>query len=464
MCPDIRDTAIQKLSNRIRGDLLQEGDYRYDSARSVWNGMIDKKPAMIVKCAGTADIRAGVNFARNHGIDLSVKGGGHNVAGTAVCEGGIMLDCSNLNWVRVDPANQLARVGPGATWGDLDHETQEFGLATPGGIVSKTGVAGLTLGGGFGWLSRTYGLSSDNLVSADVITADGEWVHASENTNPDLFWGLRGGGGNFGIVTSFEFTLHEVGPEVMTAEIFHPFESASEVLEFYREFTKEAPDEVASYAMVVQAPEEPPFPPNLQSEPVVAIKAFYSGDPSDGAAELELLAEFGDPISAEVFSRQYTEFQSSGDYATPDGERYYYKAHFLSGLPDEAIERIISYTNSLPGEYTSVGIEQMGGAINSVPSTATAFPHRNAAYSFGIWAGWSDPGQDQRIINWAREFHSTMSEFSTGGVYANYLDKDDERNVDSAFLNNYNRLSELKAKWDPENLFHLTQNIEPHGP
>ncbi|MFB6253396.1 MAG: FAD-binding oxidoreductase, partial [Halobacteriaceae archaeon] len=393
---------VETFHNQIHGEVLHPGDKGYDEARTVWNGMIDKYPSIIAQCTGTADVITAVNFARDNEIPLSVKGGGHNVAGKAVCDEGVMIDLSKMDNVRVDPNTQTARVGPGATWADFDHEAQMFGLATTGGLDSRTGVAGLALGGGIGYLARTYGLSTDNLIAADVVTADGELVHASEDTNPDLFWGLRGGGGNFGIVTSFKFDLHEVGPEVMSAQAYYPHEDATEVLEFYREFMADAPKEVACYALLVHVPPEPPFPEEAHGDVTIGLVACYSGSIEDGKRELEPLSQFGDPILEVSQPMPYTVLQQNFDDGAPAGERYYFRAHYLNELSDETIETIITNTDPLPGPFTIVGIEPMGGAINEVDATATAYPHRDTSYSFGIWTGWSDPEADEEMIAWTK--------------------------------------------------------------
>jgi FAD/FMN-containing dehydrogenase len=458
---NLEKTTVEAFNDQVRGEVLRPGDQGYDEARSVWNGMIDKEPAVIVRCTGTADVIAAVNFARDLDLLLAVKGGGHNVAGTAVCDDGLMIDLSSMDSVRVDPEAKTARVAPGATWGDFDHEAQAFGLATTGGIDSRTGIAGLTLGGGIGYLARSFGLACDNLIGADVVTAEGELVHASADEHPDLFWGLRGGGGNFGIVTSFEYQLHELGPEVLTAKIFHPFEDAKDVLQLYREFMAEAPDDVNCFCVVDNVPPEPPFPEEYHGEQAIALLAPYAGSIADGHDALAPLQGVGDPILEAVEPMPYTALQSSLDDATPEGERYYWKSHYLEGLSDEAIDTVIEYADPLEGPFTLAGFEPMGGAINRVDPGATAYPHRDAVFNFGVFAGWSDPGRDDEIIGWAREFHDAMAPYSTGGMYTNYLDQDEDEWVRAAYGDNYDRLVEVKNEWDPENLFRLNSNIEP---
>ncbi len=455
------DDAVETFHDQIHGDVLHPGDDGYDDARTVWNAMIDRYPTMIAQCTGAADVVTAVTFAREHDLLLSVKGGGHNFTGSGVCDDGLVIDLSPMNAIRVDPEAQRARVQGGATWADFDHEAQAFGLATTGGLVSTTGVGGLTLGGGQGYLARKYGLAIDNLVAADVVTADGDLVHASERENADLFWGLRGGGGNFGVVTSFEFDLHEVGPQVMAGPIFHPYEDAAAALRFYQDFTTDAPDELACYALVVHVPPEPPFPEQYQGEPAVAFAVCYVGPIEAAKNALAPLRDFGDPIVDAVQPLPYTALQQSFDDGSPEGYRWYTKSHYLDGLPDAAIETIVSHTDSLPGPLTQVALEPLGGAVNRVASTATAFPHRDAAYSFGIWPGWADPDRDDELIEWAREFHEAMAPYATDGVYSNYLDRDEHDRINAAYGDNYDRLVQLKNEWDPENLFRMNQNIEP---
>lgn len=457
------ESVIRAFHDRTHGEVLHPGDKGYEEARTVWNGMVDKYPAMIARCTGAADVMTGVEFAREHDLLLSIKGGGHNVGGRAVCDDGLMLDLSKMDDVRVDPDEQTARVGPGATWRDFDHEAQAFGLATTGGVDSRTGVAGLALGGGIGHLARSYGLSTDNLLSVDIVTVEAELVHANEEENPELFWGIRGGGGNFGVVTSFEFELHEVGPEILTAQAFHPIDDGGDVLRFYRDFMTDAPDEVACYAQMIKIPPEPPFPEEFHGADAVALVGTYSGDIEEGRPLLEPLGEFGEPIFAMVDPMPYTELQQSFDDGFPEGERYYWKAHFFDQITDESIDTILEYVDPLPSPLSAAFFEPLGGAINDVGATKTAFPHRDAAFSFGIAAGWSDSDRDGELITWAREFFEDVSSYAAGGVYSNYLDHDEDDRIDDAYHENYERLVALKNEWDPENVFRLNQNIEPEG-
>ncbi|MFP4626507.1 MAG: FAD-binding oxidoreductase [Natronomonas sp.] len=459
--PDLEPTTVESFGDHLQGNVLRPGDEGYDEARTVWNAMIDKEPAVIVQCTGAADVIAAVNFARDLDLPLAVKGGGHNVSGLAVCDDGMAIDLSPMNAVRVDPEAQIARVQAGATMADLDHETQAYGLATTGGIVSTTGVAGLTLGGGLGRLDRKFGLAIDNLLSVDVVTAEGELVHANETENPDLFWGLRGGGGNFGVVTSFEFQLHEIGPDVLAGRLIYPVEAAADVLSFYRDFMTEAPDGVQCYAAFVQVPPLPEFPEPIHGQMVFILIPFYAGDIEQGTEILQPLRDVGDPIADTVRPQPYTVFQSGSDEIYQEGHRNYWKSHYLGGLSDEAIDTMVEYATPIPTPFTTVFLEWMGGAIGRVDADATAFPHRDATLSFTVAPKWSDPELDDDLIEWAREFHEGMTPYASEGVYANYLDRDEGDRVKTAYGENFDRLVEVKNEWDPENLFQMNQNIEP---
>jgi FAD/FMN-containing dehydrogenase len=452
---DLEETTVESFSDQVRGEVLRPGEEGYDEARTVWNGMIDKEPEVIARCAGAADVMAAVNFARDLDLRLAIKGGGHNVAGNAVCDDGLLIDLSPMNSVRVDPEAQIARVGGGATWGDFDHEAQAFGLATTGGIVSSTGVAGLTLGGGIGWLARKYGLAHDNLRSVDVVTADGELVRASEEENPELFWGIRGGGGNFGIVTSFEFDLHEVGPEVLAGVVLHRIEDAPEVLRFYADFMVDAPDDIQGYAGFGEGSPELGVPEQLHGETLFVLFLCYAGSIEDGREELQPLREFGDPIADAVQPMPYTAWQRSFDERWEEGYRNYWKSHFLRDLSDDAIETMVDYADPLPTPLSSVFLEWMGGAISQADPDATAFAHRDKAVSFTVAPKWTDPERDDECIAWAREFHEAMAPHAADGVYVNYLDQDDGERVPAAYGERYGRLRALKNEWDPDNLFRM---------
>lgn len=456
-------TTIEAVRDQVRGDVLGHGDRGYDEARTVWNAMIEREPAVIVRCAGTADVVAAVNCARDLDLLVSVKGGGHNVAGNAVCDGGLMIDLSPMNGVRIDPIAKTARVGAGATWGDVDHEAQHFGLATTGGIVSTTGVAGLTLGGGLGYLARTYGLAHDNVRSMDVVTADGEFVRASETTNADLFWGMRGGGGNFGIATSFEFDLHAVGPELLSLRCLYPVEAAPEVLRVYREFMAEAPNEVQAYAAFVQGCPELGLPEQFHGRTFFTLAGVYVGDVATGIDVLQPLRDAGDPLADMTQPMPYLEHQRRLDDAYVEGYRNYWKSNVYTELSDAFIETVMEYVDPIPSRLTMVFFEWMGGAIAEADHDATAFPHRDKAFAFTAAPRWNDPGRDDELIAWCRDLHEAVVPYSADGVYVNYLDGDEAERVRSAYGDRYDRLVDLKGKWDPENLFRMNQNITPTG-
>ena len=457
----LNKAAVRSLQSDVKGRVIYPGDSQYDAARTVWNGMVDRRPAVIVQCENVDDIVAAVTFARDQGAPLSIKGGGHSVAGRAVCDDGVMIDLSAMRAVTVDPAARTARVQPGATLADLDRATQEHGLAVPAGIVSRTGVAGLTLGGGFGYLARKFGLTIDNLISADIVTAGGELVHVNEAENADLLWGLRGGGGNFGVVTSFEYRAHEVGPEVLAGQIFYPWRDADNLLRAYRDLMAEAPDELSCHTVAVNVPPAPPFPEAYHGKTALALLVCYTGDIEEGKRLLAPVTGLAEPILRVLEAMPFTSVQQSLDPGMPDGARYFWKSHFMKEISDEAIETFLNNVEPVPGALSIVGFEPLGGAVSRVQPGATAFPHRDASYALGLWMGWTDPQQDDQIIAWARKFHELMAPYATGGMYTNYLDRDDEGRSQAAYGPNHERLRRLKAKYDPDNLFRLNQNIEP---
>jgi FAD/FMN-containing dehydrogenase len=454
------DEAVAEFAGTLRGTLLQSDDEGYEEARSVWNGMIDRHPALIARCAGTADVISAVTFAKEQDLPISVKGGGHNIAGRAVADDALMIDLSAMKSVRVDPGAKTARVEPGVVLGELDHESQAFGLATPAGYNSQTGVAGLTLGGGWGWLSRKHGLTVDNLLSADVVTADGELVHASEDENEDLFWGLRGGGGNFGIVTSFEFRLHEVGPTVLSGPVVHPFDDAETVLEGVREFTASAPNDATVWTVIRHAPPLPFLPEAWHGRKVVILATFYAGEIEEGKAVLQSVRDIGDPVADAVGPNRYTDWQQAFDGLAPAGARHYWKSHNFDELTDGMIETFLEYGKTIPTQDTMIEIPHLGGAMNDKPVDATAYPHRGFQFTMNLHTMWTDPDQDEECIAWARDMHEAMAPHATGGVYANFVPESDG-DQQAAYGENYDRLVEVKNRWDPENLFRLNHNVEP---
>lgn len=443
---------LGRLAEALRGPVLKPGEEAYETSRRLWNGMIDHRPAAIVRCLGTADVVAALRFAREHELPVSVRGGGHNVAGRSVRDGALTLDLSAMRGIDVDPEARLARVQPGATWGELDHETQTFGLATTGGADSRTGVAGLTLGGGFGWLARRLGLAADNLEEAELVLADGTWLRADAERHPDLLWALRGGGGSVGVVTSFTYRLHRIGPEVTTAQAFHRASDAAEALRFYRAFVADAPDTLTCYAMFLRVPPVAPFPEETHGTSALGLIACHTGEPAQARRDLEALCTFGEPILTDLRPVPYPAWQRSFDAGAPDGQRYYYKNHLLRELPDAVVEAIVAHGNDLPGAFTIIGIESLGGAIARVAPTATAFPHREAAFSLGIWGGWSDPADDDGVIAWARSLHAAARPHAMG-AYANYLGGDETGAGDAAFGANGDRLRAIETRYDPDGTF-----------
>jgi FAD/FMN-containing dehydrogenase len=456
----VGEEALDEFSGTLRGSLLRPDDEGYAEARTVWNAMIDERPAFIVRCAGVADVISAVTFAEEHHHSISVKGGGHNIAGRAVNDGALMIDLSPMKSVRVDPDAKTARVEPGVVLNELDHETQAFGLATPVGYNSTTGIAGLTLGGGWGWLSRKHGLTVDNLLSADVVTADAELVHASKDQNEGLFWGIRGGGGNFGIVTSFEFQLHEVGPTVLSGPIVHPFDDAEAVLSGYRDFAADAPNDATVWCVIRHAPPLPFIPEEWHGRKVVILATFYAGDVEEGEEVLQPIRDVGDPIADAVGPHPYTGWQQAFDGLAPAGNRHYWKSHNFDEMTDGMIETFIEYGKTIPTPETEIAIPHLGGAMNEKPVDATAYPHRNFEFTMVLHTQWTDPEQDEECIAWTREMHEAMAPHATGGVYANFVPEEDG-DQQAAYGENYDRLVKVKNKWDPENLFQLNHNVEP---
>lgn len=457
----LSEDIVSQFSESLHGDLLTPDSPDYDTTRTVWNNMIDRHPALIVRCAGVSDVIQAVRFAHTHHLLVCVRGCGHNIAGSAVCEGGLMIDLKNMHSVRIDPIAKTARVEPGCSLADFDHEAQAFGLATPVGINSTTGIAGLTLGGGFGWLSRKYGMTVDNLISADVVTANGDLVHASKTENEDLFWAIRGGGGNFGIVTSFEFKLHPVGPEILSGLIIHPFQQAKQVLQFYRDFVSTLPDETAVWVVLRKAPPLPFIPENWHGKEVVVLAAFHAGDMEEGKRILEPLRKFGNPIADVIGPHPYLKWQQAFDPLLTFGARNYWKSHNFTTLSDEAFDLMIDYVNELPSPLTEIFIGHIGGQTKRVGAEEMAYPHRSAEFVMNVHARWEKPAEDEACINWARSFFKATAPYASGGVYVNFLTQDESDRISAAYGPNYNRLVEIKAKYDPDNLFRSNQNIAP---
>jgi FAD/FMN-containing dehydrogenase len=453
--------TIEELRQSLRGELVTPTDAAYDQARAVWNGMIDRRPALIVRCQGVADVLAAVQFARSQHLEVAVRGGGHSLPGFSTSDGGIVIDLRPMAGIRVDPNAQRVVVGGGATWAEVDHETQAFGLAVTGGLVSSTGVGGFTLGGGIGWLMRKHGLACDNLLGADVVTADGELVHASADENADLFWGLRGGGGNFGIVTAFEFALHRVGPTILGGPIFFPGEQARDILRAWREWTRSAPDEATSLVSLTKAPPLPFLPPEVHGTKIVIVVTAYAGEQERGSSVVAPLRELGRPIADLLGPMPYSVIQSLVDPLWGPGARNYFTAGYLAELPDEAIDEIVRFHGTSGSPSSEIHVHQLGGAVARIPAGASAYANRDAPFAVNIIDRWTDPADDQGEIGWARELYRAIEPFATGGSYVNFLGAGDESIRTVYPAETYERLSRLKDTWDPTNLFRLNQNVRP---
>jgi FAD/FMN-containing dehydrogenase len=454
--------ALEMLQSRLQGPLIQPGDDGYEEARHLWNGMIDRRPALIARCTDTADVIHAVKFVRNHDLLLAVRSSGHGVAGHAVCDGGLVVDLSLMKEIRLDPEARTARIQPGVNWGELDRQTQVHGLATPGGIVSDTGIAGLTLGGGFGWLSRAYGLTCDNLLSAEVVTADGRLLRTSATENANLFWGLRGGGGNFGVVTSFRFQLHAVGPTVMAGIALYPMAAAPELLRFLRSYAVDAPDELTVMATLRLAPPSPDFPTDIHGQPVVSISLCYAGSVEEGWRVVQPVRAFGQPLVDLIGPQPYLAFQSMLDAGVPRGRQYYWKSAYLPDLSDQALETMTTHAAHITSPYSQTTFFQLGGAISRLGDGDSAYGHRQAQWIHVIASAWDDPLAADRHIGWTREFWQAMRPFSLGGGYVNFLSDDaGQDRVQAAYNTNHDRLVTLKNRYDPSNLFQLNHNIQP---
>ncbi len=447
--PALRASDIAHLRQTIRGDLVFPDDRDYHQARKVWNGMVDKRPAVVIYCAGPGDVVTAVNFARSRNMLVAVRGGGHNVAGCSVCNAGVVIDVSRMKQIDVDPARRIARAQAGLNLGEFDAATQSHGLATTMGVNSDTGIAGLTLGGGFGKLGRKHGLTCDNLVAVEIVTADGRLLTASENA--DLFWGVRGGGGNFGVVTRFDYRLHPVGPLLLAGSVLHRYDHARDAMRFYQTFSSEAPDELSVDAALVTAP---------SGERFFSISACYIGPPEEGEHIVKPLREFGAPVEDRIAAAPYLQIQSAGDSIFPRGRRYYWKAQFMREITDRAIDTVLAAYASAPGQSLVV-LQQVGGAIARVPIAETPYANRDALYDCFPISIWDDPADDEEHIRWVRDLWNAMRPFSTGGVYANNLGDEGADRVQAAYGDNYPRLAALKGKYDPANFFRLNQNIRP---
>ena len=453
------------MKDAVQGNVLCQGDAAYAQARRIWNAMIDKTPAVIVQCQSSSDVAAAVNYARLANLPISVRGGGHNVAGHAVCDDGVMIDLSLMKNVKINVKAKTALVDGGATWADVDSATQKHGLATPGGLISDTGVGGLTLSGGIGWLRSRHGLCIDNMLSAEVVTADGNILNASESENADLFWAIRGGGGNFGVVTRFEFKLHELGPKVMFCAPIYPIEAGPEPIRFWREFMADRNHDVGSLIEFSTVAESPDFPEQYWGRQVYTLAAVYAGDADEGEKILQPLRELGEMAADFSGQMDYCDVQSLFDTLMPAGEfRCYWKSHYLNGLSDQVINTILQNFQQTPSANTLSSIWNFGGATAEVAADATAFGDRSMPYMFSMDSVWSDEADDEKNINWTRNFWAIMRDYSQDGrMYLNFpgQGEEGEKMLEDTFGENYSRLRSIKKKFDPDNLFRFNQNIKP---
>jgi FAD/FMN-containing dehydrogenase len=447
----LEEACVAEFKQSLRGQLIVPSDEGYDEARQIWNANIDRRPGLICRPAGVGDVISAVNFARDHDLLVAVRGGAHNVAGTCVCNGGLVIDMSLMKGIRVDPVGRTVRAEGGVKWGEFDRETQTFGLATTGGTIADTGIAGLTLGGGHGWLGYKYGLVSDNLLSVDVVTADGQFRSANATEHADLFWAIRGGGGNFGVVTSFEYRLYAVGP-VLAGVVFHPFAKAKEALQFYRDFSRATHAELTTYAVPMTSPD---------GDKVVAIGVCYDGSVAEGERLIAPVRRFGPPLADHIRPIPYTELQSMFDAALPPRRQYYVKAHFLREISDDAIDIVVDHFDRVPSPLSLLFFQQTGGAMQR---GHTAYAHRDALYNLILVAEWLYPRESASHIGWIRELWQAIRPYATGGVYVNDIGQeadDGAEQIRAAYGANYQRLSELKQRYDPTNLFGHNQNIKP---
>ena len=462
----ISENALSEFKTGFKGEILLPNDSGYEAARKVWNGMIDRKPAIIARCSDVDDVVKSVNFARNQGLLVALRGGGHNVAGFGTCDGGIVIDLSKMKKIEVNDVSKTARAEPGLTWGEFDNATLAHGLGVTGGLVSSTGIAGFTLGGGVGWLVRKLGLTIDNLVSVDLVTADGKTVKASSEQNPELFWGMRGAGPNFGVVTSFEYKLDPIPPNILGGMVLYPLEMGSKVLEAHRRFTQNIPDELTTIAILLTAPPAPFIPAIFHGKKAVAIAACYSGkDPEEGKKILEPLRHLGEPVLDAFHAMPYVALQSMFDESAPRGVLNYWKSTFLPPMSESAIKTLLDCFESVPSPMTAVHLHHLGGAVNRVGEDATAYSHRDASFIMNLVSTWTDPAHSEKNIVWTRDTFTAMQKFAgEGGVYVNFLGEEGNDRIVSAYGEaKYARLLRLKSNYDPGNLFRVNQNIKPQN-
>jgi FAD/FMN-containing dehydrogenase len=453
--------AREELKDTIKGSVLVPDDPGYEEARQVWNAMIDRRPALIVQCGQADDVPPVIRFARKNGLELSIRGAGHNIAGNALCDNGVTIDFSRMKNVRVDAGKRRAYVEPGATLANLDEAVQAHSLATPVGINSTTGIAGLTLGGGFGWLTRKYGMTIDNLVSVDMITADGKKIRAGENENGDLFWAIRGGGGNFGVVTRFEFQLFPLGPEIVAGLMVFPFNQAKQILTKYRQFVNSAPEELNVWVVLRKAPPLPFLPETVHGKEVVVLPIFYSGAVAEAEKLIAPLRAFGTALGEHIGAQPYVQWQKAFDPLLTPGARNYWKSHNFTELADGALNSIIEFAGKLPSPQCEIFIGLIAGAPNRIAPDAMAYGQRDARFVLNVHGRWNEAMDDQKCIGWARDFFNVSAPYASAGAYVNFMTEEEGDRVAAAYGSNYERLVQVKRRYDPENVFHFNQNIKP---
>lgn len=459
---EIKQELIDALKLRLLGKVVSPADSSFEEYTSIWNGMISRKPALVIRCLGTSDVITCVQFARENNIILCLRGGGHNIAGLAIAEGGLMLDMSLMRGVWVDPQNKIAHAQAGCLLSDVDRETQIYGLATVLGFVSQTGIAGLTLGGGFGYLTRRWGWTADNVTGVNIVTAEGKLVHASSAENPDLFWALKGGGGNFGVVTEISYKLYNVGPEIIGGLVAWDISEAPKVLEFYRTFSETAPAELTLVTLIRPAPPAPWLPKEMHGKLIAGILACYSGDPAEGEKIVSPLKSFGKPVGDVLIRRPYSQMQSMLDATQPKGRRYYWKSEYLNSISPELIGKFLENAPGITSPHSALILFQLGGALNQLPADHSPVGNRDARYLFNISGSWEKPEHDSENIEWVRKVWNELKPYSTGGTYVNFLTEDDGPERDTvAYGNALKKLSAIKAKWDPDNMFCSNRNIQP---
>lgn len=455
------DKSIETLKNKVKGQVILPDDPVYDKVRKIWNSMIDRRPAVIVQCSEANDVPHIISLARENGLEISIRGAGHNIAGNSICDNGVMIDFSNMRAVRVDEEKRRAYVEPGVTLGDFDKAVQAHGLAAPVGINSTTGIAGLTLGGGFGWLSRKYGMTIDALTSAEMITVDGRTIRVSEKENADLFWAIRGGGGNFGVVTQFEFKLYPVGPEITAGLIVFPIAQAKQVFKHYRELTKSSPEDLNVWVILRKAPPLPFLPENVHGKEVIVLAIFYAGEHADGEKLINPMRSFGSAYGEHIGTMPYVQWQQSFDGLLTPGARNYWKSHNFIELKDQVLDTMIEYAGRLPTPQCEIFIAHIEGASNRIPTDATSYGYRDTKFVLNVHGRWDEKADDETCIAWAREFFKASEPYASAGAYVNFMTEEEGDRVVSAYGSNYARLKKLKNQYDPENIFHLNQNIKP---